>query len=87
VDKPEDILLANCYRNALNLAEDHRISSIAFPAISTGAFGYPLKDATEIVLRTIREIIPKLKHIKHIRFVLHDQTALNIHEQSLKKLK
>jgi len=86
VDKPEDILLANCYRNALNLAEDHRISSIAFPAISTGAFGFPLKDATEITFRTISEMIPKLRNVKHIRFVLHDQTALSVHEQYLEKM-
>lgn len=86
VDKPEDILLANCYRNALNLAEDHRISSIAFPAISTGAFGFPLKDATDIAFRTISEIIPNLRHVKHIRFVLHDQTALSVHEQYLEKM-
>ncbi|MFP4489812.1 MAG: macro domain-containing protein, partial [Bacteroidales bacterium] len=40
VDKPEDKLLANCYRNALKLAEEQKIDSIAFPAISTGAFAY-----------------------------------------------
>lgn len=41
-DKPEAQLLANCYENALMLAENHRVKSIAFPAISTGIFGYPL---------------------------------------------
>lgn len=86
VDKPEDILLANCYKNALNLAEDHRISSIAFPAISTGAFGYPLKDATEIAFRTIKGMIPKLRNVKQIRFVLHGQTALKVHEEYLEKI-
>lgn len=86
VDKPEDILLANCYRNALNLAEDHRISSIAFPAISTGAFGYPLRDATEIAFRTIKGMIPRLRNVKQIRFVLHDQIALKVHEEYLEKI-
>jgi O-acetyl-ADP-ribose deacetylase (regulator of RNase III) len=86
IDKPEDILLANCYKNALELAEDHRINSIAFPAISTGAFGFPLKEATEIAFRSIRDIIPSLKHVKHIRFVLHGHAALSVYEQYLEKI-
>jgi O-acetyl-ADP-ribose deacetylase (regulator of RNase III) len=68
------------------LAEDHHIESVAFPAISTGAFGFPLKDATEISFRTIKKMIPKLRHIKHIRFVLHDNTALSVYEQLLGKI-
>ena len=47
-DKPEDQLLANCYRNALKLAEEKKITSIAFPAISTGVFGYPIEDLSLI---------------------------------------
>jgi len=86
VDEPEDVLLADCYKNALKLAEEHRLNSIAFPAISTGAFGFPLKDATEIALRTIKEAIPGLRHVKHIRFVLYDQSALNIYEKYLGKI-
>ncbi len=86
VDNPEDILLANGYRNVLNLAEEHRINSIAFPAISTGAFGFPMKEAAEIALFTLKEMVPELKHVKHIRFVLHDQSALSVHEYYLKKL-
>ncbi|MDD3030833.1 MAG: macro domain-containing protein [Candidatus Caldatribacteriota bacterium] len=86
IDKPEDVLLADCYKNSLMLAEDHHIESVAFPAISTGAFGFPLKDATEISFRTIKKMIPKLRHIKHIRFVLHDNTALSVYEQLLGKI-
>ena len=86
VDKPEDVLLANCYRNALQLAENNHIDSLAFPAISTGAFGFPIKEATEIAFRTIKEMLSQLKNIKHIRFVLHDQSALSIHEQYLEKI-
>jgi len=87
VDKPEDVLLANCYKNSLSLAEEHRIDSVAFPAISTGAFGFPLKDAAEIAFRTIGEMIPKLRHVKQIRFVLHDEVALNVHKKYLENLK
>jgi len=85
-DKPEDELLASCYRRALELAEEKGIESVAFPAISTGAFGYPLEEATEVAFRTIREMIPGLKHVKHIRFVLHGQDALSVHEKYLNRL-
>lgn len=46
-------LLADCYRNSLDLAQENGIHSIAFPAISTGVYGYPLGDATEIAVRTV----------------------------------
>ena len=70
IDKPEDYFLANCYRNALNLAEGKQISSIAIPAISTGIFAYPIELAAEIALRTVSQMLPALHYVKHIRFVL-----------------
>ena len=45
--------LADCYRNSLNLAKEHDVHSIAFPAISTGVYGYPLEGATEIAVKTV----------------------------------
>ncbi len=83
VDQPEDELLANSYRNALRLAEEHKIESIAFPAISTGAFGYPVEDAAEVAFGTIMEVIPKLEFVKRVRFVLHSGRALEVHEKVL----
>ncbi len=80
VDEPADRLLADCYRNALELAEQKKLESVAFPAISTGAFGYPMKDAAKVAFRTLREMAPSLKTVKRIRFVLYDQTALRVHE-------
>lgn len=82
LDKPEDKLLADCYRNALKLAEECKIDSIAFPAISTGAFGYPIEEAAEVAFRTIIEVIPKLGHIKGIRFVLYNDSDFDIHEKT-----
>ena len=83
VDKPEDELLANCYRNALQLAEKHKIESIAFPAISTGAFGFPIQDAAEVAFGNIMEMAPNLKFVKRIRFVFYSGGDLAMHEQVL----
>ena len=86
IDNPEDMLLGNCYGNALQLADQHRIDSIAFPAISTGIFGYPIEEATQVAFRTIKKFLPKLIYVKHIRFVLYDRSALDIYEKYLEKL-
>ena len=86
VNKPENELLANCYRNILRLAEDYKIDSIAFPAISTGAFGYPIEEATEVAFKTIMEILPELQYVKRIRFVLHSSKDLEIYEKTLSSL-
>ncbi len=83
IDKPSDRLLASCYRNALQLSEDNGIRSIAFPAISTGAFGYPLEPAARIALDTIFEILPDLSIVNHIRLVLFSGADKNVYEQVL----
>ena len=86
IDKPEDKLLADCYRNALKVANEHKIDSIALPAISTGIFGSPVEEAAEVALKTIKEVIPTLKHVKKIRFVLHSDRDLKVHEKVLESL-
>lgn len=86
VDEPADRLLASCYRNALKLAEEQGIDSIAFPAISTGIFGYPVEEAATVALKTIIEIIPGLKKVEKIRFVLYSNEHLKIHEEVLRRL-
>ncbi|MFW5986230.1 MAG: macro domain-containing protein [Halanaerobiales bacterium] len=85
-DKPEDKLLADCYRNALELAVEKGISSVAFPAISTGAFGYPMEDAAEVALKTVLDIIPRLEEVEKLRFVLYDARALAVHQDKLNSL-
>jgi len=69
-DEPADGLLTDCYKNALVLAEQKGISSIAFPAISTGAFGFPFEQAVRLAVKAVTERIPHLKTVKLIRFVL-----------------
>lgn len=83
VDKPENIHLANCYRNALMLAEENDIESIAFPSISTGAFGYPVEEASKVAISTIMEVIPALHIIKLIRIVLFSKKDLDIYKDLL----
>ncbi len=85
-DKPENKLLADCYRNALQIAEEKGIDSVAFPAISTGAFGYPFDEATDIALKTIKGMIPNLQQVKTIRFVLFSEHDYRIYEKKLKGL-
>jgi O-acetyl-ADP-ribose deacetylase (regulator of RNase III) len=85
-DEPAPELLANCYRNALGLAERHGIESVAFPAISTGVFGYPPAEAAAVALRTVLEYAPKLKTVRRIRFVLFDDASLALHETALERL-
>ncbi|MEW5692238.1 MAG: macro domain-containing protein [Candidatus Hydrogenedentota bacterium] len=86
VDKPEDKILENCYQNSIKLAEQYKIDSIAFPAISTGAFGYPVEKAAEVAFRAIIEIVPNLQYVKKIRFVLYGDKDLEIHEKTLSHL-
>jgi O-acetyl-ADP-ribose deacetylase (regulator of RNase III) len=64
--------LASCYRESVRVADDHGIRSLAFPSISTGAFGYPVHEAAEIAVRTIVEALPPCAQVEHVRFVLFD---------------
>ena len=82
-DKPEDELLASCYRTALQLAEENGISSIAFCAISTGVFGYPMEAAARVALDAVVDAAPDLKTVATVRFVLHDDKAREVHERAL----
>ena len=84
VDTPSDVLLADCYRNALKLAEEHGIPSIAFPAISTGIFGYPVEEAARVAFSTILHEAPKLSSVKLIRFVLFSKSDQDVHARALR---
>jgi O-acetyl-ADP-ribose deacetylase (regulator of RNase III) len=87
VDNPEDQLLADCYRNALTLADEHGIERLAFPALSTGAFGYPAKQAAQVCATTLEAILPTLHKVRLIRFVLFDEAARQtLHEALAQRL-
>lgn len=70
VDEPSDYWLAECYRNALELADSKGIESVAFPALSAGSFGYPVEGAAEVALTTVGQVLPRLENVRKVRFVL-----------------
>lgn len=78
--------LALCYKNCLKVTEENNLSSIAFCAISTGAFGYPVEDGAEVALKTVLGELPKLKSVKKIRFVIYDEPTLVIFQKALRDL-
>lgn len=86
VNTPEDKLLADCYRNALDIAENEKIDSIAFPAISTGAFGYPIEEATDVALKTIKASLDHLNHVKTIRLVLYGKKDYELYERKFREI-
>ncbi len=78
-DRPEAELLASCYRNSLALADQNALDSIAFPAISTGIFGYPVEEAAMVALQTVREVAGSLEHVRLVRFVLFGGKDFEVH--------
>lgn len=85
-DKPEEDMLARCYKGALARAEELGLQSVAFPALSTGAFGYPLEEATRVAFATVLEETAKLSSVSLIRFVLFSEWELSVHEEILGRL-
>ncbi|MBW1670310.1 MAG: O-acetyl-ADP-ribose deacetylase [Deltaproteobacteria bacterium] len=79
-------LLESAYRKSLEVALAKEIRSMAFPAISTGAFGYPLGEAASVALRTVIGFLQAHPEIKMVRFVLFNQKALEAFEESLGSL-
>ncbi len=68
--------LMSCYREALRIANELRLKSMAFPSISTGAFGYPLKQAAHAALLAVGTALSSSRHVRDVRFVLFDRDTL-----------
>src|SRR5438876_1792431 len=82
----DERLLRSAYQSCLNLAEQYKIESIAFPSLSTGVYGYPLELAAPIALKTIIEHIKKPTSLKQVMVVLYGDSAYRAFEQALAKL-
>jgi O-acetyl-ADP-ribose deacetylase (regulator of RNase III) len=79
----EDALLASCYRNSLALAAQHGVRTIAFPAISTGAYGFPLKRATKIAVTEVRRFLEQDTSVEEVIFVCFGAEAYRAYRAGL----
>ncbi len=84
-EENESVLLENCYRNSLEIAESLKLRSIAFPNISTGVYRFPKKEAAEIALAIVKEFIRKTEFLEEITFVAFDDENFAIYEDLLAK--
>jgi O-acetyl-ADP-ribose deacetylase len=82
----EDNLLANAYRNSLALAKEHGLRSIAFPAISTGVYGFPAEPAAEIAMRTVCDVLESDPHFAKVIFCCFSQASADHHTHAKQKL-
>ena len=77
----EPKLLASCYKNSLNLAIENGIKTIAFPAISTGIYGYPLNDATKIAVDVTLEFLENNSSIEKVIFACFDEKTYQVYQK------
>ncbi len=82
----ESALLESCYRNSLELAEQHHCRTVAFPAISCGAYGYPLEEAAEIAVGTVLDFLGGHDRPEKVLFVLFDRRTCDVYERVVTRL-
>ncbi|MGD9680207.1 MAG: O-acetyl-ADP-ribose deacetylase [Candidatus Obscuribacterales bacterium] len=82
----EDATLRSAYRKSLELASQYRVGRVAFPSISTGAYGFPVDRAAGIAIETAREFAEEDSSLKEIRFVLFDQFTYEAFSEALSTL-
>lgn len=82
----ESALLVSCYLNSLKLAAEHKLSSIAFPNISTGIYGYPKKEASEIAVNTVSEFLRENDFIDKVLFVCFDDENYHLYQPLIKAI-
>lgn len=79
----EDDLLASCYRRAMELCGTHKLTSVAFPAISTGIYGFPADRAAEIAVRTTVEMLPAAPSVGRVVFCCFSEPSAKLHAEAL----
>jgi O-acetyl-ADP-ribose deacetylase len=82
----ESDMLASCYRESIRIADDHGIVSLAFPSISTGAFGYPVHEAARVAVQAAIDALTSASQVVHVRFVLFDTSTLKAYVSAFEKL-
>ena len=78
--------LSSCYRESIRVADDHAIRSLAFPAISTGAFGYPVSEAAAAAVPASIEALLAAIHVTQVRFIFFDAATLRSYTTVFEKL-
>lgn len=81
----EEELLSNTYKNSLNLVSQHKLKSVSFPSISTGAYRYPIHEAAEIAVKTVIDYVSTHTDIALIRFVLFSAADFDVYQDVLGK--
>ena len=82
----EDALLASCYSTAIGLCRDHNLTSIAFPAISTGAYRFPPDRAAEIAIKTVAEALASAPSVARVIFCCFSADSARLHEDAMNHL-
>jgi len=82
----EDELLASCYRSCFALVEQHDIKTVAFPSISTGAYGFPMDRAARIALRETRDFLERNHSVEKVLLVCFGAGALEIYQTALREI-
>ena len=82
----EYTLLASCYRNSLALAKQHSLKTIAFPSISTGAYGFPIQRAARIALETITDYLTRDLSIYRVTMVCHGREAYRAYQDAYEEI-
>ncbi|HXG37867.1 MAG TPA: O-acetyl-ADP-ribose deacetylase [Bacteroidota bacterium] len=81
----EDELLASCYRRCFEIATEHGIKTIAFPSISTGAYGFPVERASKIALREIRSALDRFPELQQVIIVCFDSHTYRVYQEAAKE--
>lgn len=81
----EQELLAACYQNSLNLALEHKLSSIAFPNISTGVYGYPKKEAADVAITSVSVFLKQHTFISKVYFVCFDEENYQLYQSLIRQ--
>jgi O-acetyl-ADP-ribose deacetylase (regulator of RNase III) len=82
----ENEVLASCHYESIRVADERGLASLAFPAISTGAYGYPVHEAASVALSATAEALANAKHVTRCRFVLFDVSTVRAFERAAQKL-
>lgn len=85
-DHGEDEMLARCYRNSLELAEEHGVQTLAFPSISTGAYGFPVERASKIAIMEINDFLERNSTIEKVVLVCFNDVAYECYSRAVEEI-